>query len=353
MAIGFMEVQLVKAKGLRDTDIFGKMDPYVLIQYKGQEKRSGVANGKGKNPVWNEKFIFKVEYPGSSNQHKLILKIMDKDLYTDDFVGEAIIHVGDLLAQGVENGGAKLQTLKYRVVRANKSYCGEIDVGVTFTRKVEDKFVEEDIGGWKENYGILFPKGGGKSEIELLGYLDSNWCADKSDRKSTIDYCSKKEVVVVLSSCEAENIAASMSVCQGVWLDTLMQELQLKQAGLTYPNIQHHMGKINTLRLDFISLEIKSLNNDKLVLEYWNTVADIYPKALKGERYRDLREMLGVNPCQGFTGPRVVRANNSYCGEIDVGVTFTPQVEEEIVKEDIGGWKESDHCLPQISKAKI
>lgn len=46
------------------------------------------------------------------------------------------IHVGDLLAQGVENGGAKLQTLKYRVVRANKSYCGEIDVGVTFTPKV-------------------------------------------------------------------------------------------------------------------------------------------------------------------------------------------------------------------------
>lgn len=46
--------------------------------------------GQGKNPVWNEKFIFKVEYPGSINQHKLILKIMDKDLYTDDFVGEAM-----------------------------------------------------------------------------------------------------------------------------------------------------------------------------------------------------------------------------------------------------------------------
>jgi len=40
------------------------------------------------------------------------------------------------LAQGVDNGEAKLQTLKYRVVRANKSYCGEIDVGVTFTLQV-------------------------------------------------------------------------------------------------------------------------------------------------------------------------------------------------------------------------
>ncbi|XP_014503012.1 elicitor-responsive protein 1-like [Vigna radiata var. radiata] len=155
MAIGFMEVQLVKAKGLRNTDIFGKMDPYVLIQYNGQEKRSKVADGQGKNPVWNERFIFKVEYPGSNDQHKLIFKIMDKDLFKDDFVGEAIIHVGDLLAQGVENGGAKLQTLKYRVVRANKSYCGEIDVGVTFTPKVEDKFAEEQIGGWKESDNYL------------------------------------------------------------------------------------------------------------------------------------------------------------------------------------------------------
>lgn len=40
------------------------------------------------------------------------------------------------MAQGMDNGEAKLQTLKYRVVRANKSYCGEIDVGVTFNLKV-------------------------------------------------------------------------------------------------------------------------------------------------------------------------------------------------------------------------
>nr|KYP48521.1 Elicitor-responsive protein 1 [Cajanus cajan] len=136
MAIGFMEVHLVKAKGLYNADIFGKMDPYVLIQYGGQEQKSSVAIGQGKNPVWNEKFMFKVEYPRSSDQHKLILKIMDNDLYTNEFVGQAIIHVGDLLAQGVENGEAKLQTLKYRVVRANNSYCGEIDVGVSFAKKV-------------------------------------------------------------------------------------------------------------------------------------------------------------------------------------------------------------------------
>ncbi|XP_061363714.1 16 kDa phloem protein 1-like [Gastrolobium bilobum] len=155
MAIGFMEVQLLKAKGLHNTDIFGRMDPYVLIQYKGQEKRSSVAKRQGRNPVWNEKFIFRVEYPGSGDRHKLILKIMDKDRFSkDDFVGQTIIYVEDLLALGVENGGAKLQPLKYRVVRANQSYCGEIDVAITFTPKVEEEFVE-DIGGWKESVYYL------------------------------------------------------------------------------------------------------------------------------------------------------------------------------------------------------
>jgi len=46
--------------------------------------------GQGKNPVWNEQFMFKVEYPGSKDQHKIIFKIMDKDLFKDDFVGEAM-----------------------------------------------------------------------------------------------------------------------------------------------------------------------------------------------------------------------------------------------------------------------
>ncbi|RDX96064.1 Elicitor-responsive protein 1, partial [Mucuna pruriens] len=73
MAIGFMEVQLVKAKSLHYADIFGKMDPYVLIQYNGQEQ-SSVA----------------IEYPGLSNQHKLIFKIMEKDLYGNYFFGQAM-----------------------------------------------------------------------------------------------------------------------------------------------------------------------------------------------------------------------------------------------------------------------
>jgi len=50
------------------------------------------------------------------------------------------IYCKDLLAQGVQNGVAKIPPLKYRVVRADQSYRGEIDVAITFTPKVINIF---------------------------------------------------------------------------------------------------------------------------------------------------------------------------------------------------------------------
>jgi len=61
-------------------------------------------------------------------------------------------------------------------------------------------------------YGLLFPYGA-KSEVnELIGYSDSDWCGDLTDRKSTsgyvfkfndaaISWCTKKQPVTALSSC--------------------------------------------------------------------------------------------------------------------------------------------------------
>ena len=46
------------------------------------------------------------------------------------------IYVEDLMAVGVENGIAELHPRKYSVVCKKQSYCGEIEVGVTFIPKV-------------------------------------------------------------------------------------------------------------------------------------------------------------------------------------------------------------------------
>ncbi|XP_065869869.1 16 kDa phloem protein 1 isoform X2 [Euphorbia lathyris] len=154
MAFGLLEVQLINAKGLKGSDFLNKIDPYVVLQYKNQERQSQVARGAGEggSPVWNEKLTFRAEYPGQGGEYKLILKIMDKDTFSaDDYLGQATIYVKELLEMGVENGKAELHPHKYSVVQADQSYCGEIQVGIHFTLKAGDEVdVGEEIGGWTQ-----------------------------------------------------------------------------------------------------------------------------------------------------------------------------------------------------------
>ncbi|KAF5176753.1 Elicitor-responsive protein [Thalictrum thalictroides] len=152
MVKGVLEVLLINARGLGDTDFLGRMDPYVLIQYQNQQRKSTVAQGGGRRPEWNESHTFLANYPSTNNEYKLSLKIMDKDTFTaDDFVGEAVIYVKDLFLLGAEKGKAELHPAKYCVVGTDGSYCGELQVGVIFTPRVEDDMDGEEVGGWKQS----------------------------------------------------------------------------------------------------------------------------------------------------------------------------------------------------------
>ncbi|KAI3470740.1 hypothetical protein Pfo_027403 [Paulownia fortunei] len=143
MTIGLMEVVLVSARGLRDSDFFGKMDPYVVIQYENQEHTSSTARGQGSRPVWNEEFKFRVEYPaplGDDPTYKLFLQIMDRDTFTrDDYLGQTTIYLKELFKRGAENGKAELGIQKYRVVLNDLTYHGEIKVGITFIGETDQE----------------------------------------------------------------------------------------------------------------------------------------------------------------------------------------------------------------------
>ena len=84
------------------------------------------------------------------------------------------------------------------------------------------------------NFGLVYVKG--VKNLNVIGYIDSDFAGDVEDRKSTlgqvlflgglpITWNSLKQKVVALSSCEAEYIAITSAVCQGVWIAKLVMEV--------------------------------------------------------------------------------------------------------------------------------
>ncbi|RLM80052.1 elicitor-responsive protein 3-like isoform X2 [Panicum miliaceum] len=123
MVHGTLEVLLVGAKGLENTDYLCNMDPYAILKCRSQEQRSSIAAGKGTNPEWNENFVFTV----TDQTTDLLIKLMDSDTGTaDDFVGEATIPLEAVYSE------RSIPPTIYNVVKGEK-YCGEIKVGLTFT----------------------------------------------------------------------------------------------------------------------------------------------------------------------------------------------------------------------------
>ncbi|CAI0476368.1 unnamed protein product [Linum tenue] len=143
MPQGVLEVLLVSAKGLENTDFLNDMDPYVILTCRTHEQKSSVASGKGCEPEWNENFVFTV----SEGTSELCFKIMDSDAGTaDDFVGDATIPLDAVFDEG------SVPPTSYNVVKDGE-YKGSIRVGLTFKREEHRSrgFEEESFGGWKQS----------------------------------------------------------------------------------------------------------------------------------------------------------------------------------------------------------
>ncbi|KAI5727689.1 hypothetical protein M8J77_005662 [Diaphorina citri] len=79
-----------------------------------------------------------------------------------------------------------------------------------------------------------------KSDRALYGYSDADWASDTYDRKSTTGYVfmlssgpvcwsSKKQPTIALSSTEAEYMALTNALQEGLWLKGLLSELHCTQ----------------------------------------------------------------------------------------------------------------------------
>jgi hypothetical protein len=88
------------------------------------------------------------------------------------------------------------------------------------------------------NFGLVYTRE--EKEETLIGYSYSDHGGDREHRRSTggmvfylngglITWCSHKEKIVALSSCEAEFVVAIAAAMQAMWLRSLLSELTKKK----------------------------------------------------------------------------------------------------------------------------
>ncbi|MCO5594128.1 hypothetical protein L7F22_048149 [Adiantum nelumboides] len=170
------------------------------------------------------------------------------------------------------------------------------------------------------DFGITYHASLNKDAPRLIGWSDSDWGGDQDTRYSTsgfvfvlaggaISWQSRKQATVALSSTEAEYVAAAMAAKEGIWLQRLLEELQIfKPLPITLhldnqscihlaKNPKHHE---KTKHVDFKYHFIRELVEEgKINLEYTPTEymwADFLTKAVPKVKHDACCSNLPIQP---------------------------------------------------------
>ena len=227
-----------------------------------------------------------------------------------------------------DEGGAKVDKTYYKQVVGSLMYLKATRPDMMFVVSIISRYMENPTELHLQTakrvlrylqgtfgFGIFYRKRG---DDELVAYTDSDYAGDLEDRKSTsgyvfllssgaISWSSKKQLVVSLSTTEAEFIATVSCACQAVWLKRVLGKLDQNQNKLTVircdsssaiklskNSVMHGRSKHIDVRFHFL----RELTKDGTVqLVYCNTqeqVADVMTKPLKRDVFVKLRNLLGV-----------------------------------------------------------
>ena len=89
MASGTLYITLVEATLDRNTEYWGKMDPYVTIKSNGQEKRTKTHEDGHKTPKWNEELTLDV----TDQFDELKITVLEEDTMSSDLVGDVSFRI--------------------------------------------------------------------------------------------------------------------------------------------------------------------------------------------------------------------------------------------------------------------
>jgi hypothetical protein len=158
----------------------------------------------------------------------------------------------------------------------------------------------------------------GGERTGLIGYTDADYAGDKNDYRSTsgsifffhggpVSWSSKKQTCTVLSTTEAEYIAACEATKTAVWLSCLLQDFSGTEqrkvpmfcdnesaVRLAYNAEFHQRTKHVLVRYHYIRQQVAE---GKIEVKYISTndqLADIFTKALPSPKFITMRKRIGV-----------------------------------------------------------
>jgi len=160
--------------------------------------------------------------------------------------------------------------------------------------------------------GLFYKKG---ERSTLIGFTDSDFVGDQDDRKSTsghvfllgstsVSWLSKKQLIVTLSTTEAEFVVATSCACQAILLKKILGELQFVQEEaiviycdnnsaikLSQNPVLHGRSKHINVKYHYL----RELTNGKVInLIYYRIEEQLATKALKLPTFEKLRRLIGV-----------------------------------------------------------
>lgn len=167
-----------------------------------------------------------------------------------------------------------------------------------------------------KDYGLKFLKSR-DSNVQLSAYVDADFANDITDRKSVsgfvvkmnmnvIDWKTKKQSLVALSSAESEYIALSSCISECLFLGQLCSEILRSNIFpiYVYEDNQACIRMASTLEsrrtkhIDLRHYFVRDcVNQQKIVLEYLSTndqPADMLTKALTSTKFKMFRESLNI-----------------------------------------------------------
>jgi len=140
-------VKPLSGKLKRDTETFGKMDPFCRIKLGLQEQESKVHSNGGKFPAWNDTLAFR-----RNDENLMTVEVWDKDTFNNDLIGECTISVVSVMEK---KKSSEWYTLSYKGKNA-----GEVLLDIEWKNEVKQLTPQFNSGmnaqPFSPQYGVTY-----------------------------------------------------------------------------------------------------------------------------------------------------------------------------------------------------